>query len=252
MPTVGEILRSEREQKGLSIKDIEKATSIRSLYLDAIENDNYDIIPGEVYVKGFIRNYANYLELDAKNIIDLYRQAKNPSVTENVKTDDTIEEKTDNKSVQPSDSRAGKAKWIIAGVVGVVVIGSLWWTMGSHNRQSQQAPDTRPAPTSPYAPAQPAPTPSVSEKPVVQANPVVVVAKYTDSCWTLVTADGKEVYEGIPKIGETLTWEAQKDLTVQLGNAGGVEMVYNGQSLGSMGGKGEVLKKTFSATKPKQ
>lgn len=252
MPTVGEILRSERELKGLSIKDIEKATSIRSLYLDAIENDNYSIIPGEVYVKGFIRNYANYLGLDANNIIDLYRQTKNPPVNENVKKDDKTEEKTDNKLVAPNDSRKGKVKWIIAGVVGVVVVGSLWWILGNHNSQQQQAPETRPAPTSPYAPAQPAPNPSVTEKPVVQANPVVVVAKYTDSCWTLVTADGKEVYEGIPKVGETLTWEAKKDITVQLGNASGVEIVYNGQSLGSMGGKGEVIKKTFSATTPKQ
>ncbi len=76
MQTVGEFLRAERLKKALSIKDVESAISIRALYLNAIEEGDYDIVPGEVYLKGFIRNYATFLELDPQKAIELYSQNK--------------------------------------------------------------------------------------------------------------------------------------------------------------------------------
>lgn len=249
MPTVGEILRSEREKKGLSIKDIEKATSIRALYLTAIEDDNYGVIPGEVYLKGFIRNYANHLGLDAKELLNLYRQVKVP--VDSVKANDEHIEPTNGQTNQPLQQTKicckGKTKkLILAGLAGVVIIGSVWWMLG--NRVNQPPKQTKPAPTVPTLPSQPmTPSAPVPQQPISQNKPIVIIAKYTDACWTLVIADGKEIYEGIPRVGETLTWDAQSNLTVQLGNASGVEMTYNGQSLGQMGRKGEVLKKTFTA-----
>ena len=68
---VGDILRRERERQRLSIKDIEQGTSIRALYIEAIENGDYDKLPGNVYTKGFIKNYGNFLKLNGE---DLSRQ----------------------------------------------------------------------------------------------------------------------------------------------------------------------------------
>ncbi|MPL60602.1 Cytoskeleton protein RodZ [bioreactor metagenome] len=249
MPTVGEILRSEREKQGLSIKDIEKATSIRTLYLSSIEADNYSVIPGEVYLKGFIRNYANCLGLDAKELLELYRQTSNLTDLEPEKTSDDCER----TAVTPVSDRVGGSsktnKLIVVGLVSVFLIGILSWAIGNRNNQPpQQLPDPKPAPTSPAVPVpQSSPNTLVPEKPAPQSKPIMVTAKYTDLCWTLVIADGKEVYEGTPKIGETLQWEAQSNLSVQLGNASGVEIIHNGQAIGKMGEKGEVLKKTFTA-----
>ena len=62
---VGYTLRQERERQNLSIEDIEQGTSIRALYIEAIENGEYDKLPGTVYTKGFIKNYAKFLGLDA-------------------------------------------------------------------------------------------------------------------------------------------------------------------------------------------
>lgn len=73
MATIGEELRRERLRKGLSFKDIEQVTHIRSAYLEALEVDDYDIIPGAVYVKGFIRNYANFLGLDGEQLVQRYK-----------------------------------------------------------------------------------------------------------------------------------------------------------------------------------
>jgi hypothetical protein len=53
------------------------------------------------------------------------------------------------------------------------------------------------------------------------------------------------VYEGIPRAGETLTWTADRSLILRLGNAAGVELTYNGQPQGRIGGDGEVTVKTF-------
>ena len=49
---LGDTLRREREKQGLTIKDIENETSIRSVYIEAIEKGNYDSLPGDVYTKG--------------------------------------------------------------------------------------------------------------------------------------------------------------------------------------------------------
>jgi cytoskeletal protein RodZ len=76
MLTVGKTLQAEREKRGLSQKDVELATNIRAYYIDAIERDNYSLIPGEVYLKGFIRNYANLLTLDSSQLIEMYRQSQ--------------------------------------------------------------------------------------------------------------------------------------------------------------------------------
>ena len=70
---VGNILRAEREKQGLTIKDIENETSIRTLYIEAIEKGAWKALPSEVYVKGFIRNYAEFLRLDADALARQYR-----------------------------------------------------------------------------------------------------------------------------------------------------------------------------------
>lgn len=61
---IGEELKNKREEKGLSIYDVENQTKIKASFIEAIESENFDKIPGRVYVKGFIKNYAKFLELD--------------------------------------------------------------------------------------------------------------------------------------------------------------------------------------------
>lgn len=255
MQTVGEILRSEREKRGLSIKDIELGTSIRSLYIKAIEENDFKVIPGEVYLKGFIRNYASYLGLDVQAIMDVYRQSQTPEAA--VKSEKTTEvkaspkERTPQEDVRASEPSAKKDMNFgkIAGILILLVAagGAFWWLNGSG--QTPNPPpvkETKPAPTAPVLPSQPDPKTAVPP-PVQQNKPVVVSAKFTANCWTLVTADGKEVYQGIPKAGETISWEAEKNIVVKVGNAGAVDLTYNGQSIGKLGGNGEVVEKTFTA-----
>ncbi len=79
------------------------------------------------------------------------------------------------------------------------------------------------------------------------SRPVVLVARYSDRCWTSVIADGKTLYEGIPRIGETFTWEADRQIVVNFGNAAAVDLTFNGQSVGKIGERGDVVVRTFAA-----
>lgn len=73
MAELGEELRRERVRRNLTFKDVEQVLHIKTTYLEAIEDGNYDIIPGQVYVKGFIRNYGNYLDLDGDRLVKVYQ-----------------------------------------------------------------------------------------------------------------------------------------------------------------------------------
>ena len=73
MPTVGEVLRTERERQGRTLKEISDALNIKRQYLAALEEDRYDDIPGVVFVKGFIRNYGNCLGMDGGALVDTYK-----------------------------------------------------------------------------------------------------------------------------------------------------------------------------------
>ena len=71
---VGDILRKAREKQGLTIADIEEGTSIRKLYIEHIERGNIDALPGMVYAKGFVRNYAAFLHLDAEHLVQQFAE----------------------------------------------------------------------------------------------------------------------------------------------------------------------------------
>ena len=64
MIEIGRKLREAREKKGMSLTEIQEFTKIRLRYLEAIESGELDVIPGEVYRKGFISNYANAVGLE--------------------------------------------------------------------------------------------------------------------------------------------------------------------------------------------
>jgi signal transduction histidine kinase len=71
---IGTSLRQAREQRGLRLAEVETRTHIRSRYLQALEDERFDLLPGEAYVKGFLRTYAEALGLDANLYVAEYTE----------------------------------------------------------------------------------------------------------------------------------------------------------------------------------
>jgi len=74
MPEIGETLREARMRRRIDMSEVEAATKIRAKYLRALENEEWDLLPGPTFVKTFLRTYAEYLELDPRMLVEEYRQ----------------------------------------------------------------------------------------------------------------------------------------------------------------------------------
>jgi cytoskeleton protein RodZ len=83
MPEIGDQLRETRMRDRIDISEVEAATKIRAKYLRALENEEWDLLPGPTFVKTFLRTYADYLGLDARNLVEEYRaRYERPSAQE--------------------------------------------------------------------------------------------------------------------------------------------------------------------------
>jgi cytoskeletal protein RodZ len=76
MQSYGELLKKAREEKDITFEKIERDTSITIRYLQALENEDVDVFPGEPYLIGFLRNYADYLGLDSQQLVSFYKNKK--------------------------------------------------------------------------------------------------------------------------------------------------------------------------------
>ena len=76
MARLGETLRSQREKKGITLEQAASDTRIREKFLKALEDSDYQTLPGTVYTKGFLRNYAEYLELDSEELVVQFHQER--------------------------------------------------------------------------------------------------------------------------------------------------------------------------------
>ena len=269
MQTVGEILRAERGKKGVTIKDVEGATNIRALYLSAIEDNQFSVAPGEVYLKGFIRNYATYLGLDGQEMVNLYRQQINPppppepqTGPEDESPDQPEPHPTTTERSKRRENRAGQSgspsvgKPLVAIMVALIVAGAgLWFYYGSGNNASPQQPSAQQLPAQPpqqqvqppvVKPQPPQPQQAAPAQDAKKTKPVTVSVKITAECWAAAIADGREIYEGILRTGDAPVWEAEQTLVITLGNAAAAELTHNGRPIGKLGDSGEVVTRSFS------
>src|SRR5919199_3607540 len=83
MADIGDQLRETRMRSRIDITEVEAATKIRAKYLRALENEEWDLLPGPTFVKTFLRTYADYLGLDSRMLVEEYKQRyERPSTME--------------------------------------------------------------------------------------------------------------------------------------------------------------------------
>jgi len=245
---LGDVLRSAREEKGVSLAQAEAATMIRRAYLQALEDDDHTVLPGAVYVKGFVRNYAIYLGLDPSHALSLYHREHA----------DGSQQVIAPAPIKPRGTSQLITGGTIASLLLVVVVSifSVYvYRQVQSFRQAQPAaeaaaliPTPTPIPPTPTAvsgaqAALPAATPQGTPTPLPAG--AEVTAKISQDAWLQVEVDGQRSFEGVLKAGQSQTWKGKDDVFVWAGNAGGVNIVFNGQDVGRLGAVGEVVKKDF-------
>ncbi len=90
MSQVGDFLKDVRIRKGLSINEVAEGTGIRTQYLEALENGDYSKIPGDVFIKGFIRNYGNFLKVDGNALVEEYKNQMSNASNKKVSTNQSM------------------------------------------------------------------------------------------------------------------------------------------------------------------
>ncbi len=269
MGSIGETLKSAREAKGISLRKAEEDTKIRKKYLQALEEGNYDILPGRVYAKGFLRNYANYLGLDQEEILMEYKLLGTP-VRETYQ-----ESKFHKKVLRRRNNRSNRRTYLMTAVIALLAIITLVaYGYMTKNKEGQglqdkgkvppteqtdnnrgQAPDE--SGDGPGADENPGQQPDVPGEPGtppvgqnegpgsednVRQNVVTITLRGKDQvCWTDVRVDGENTFTGNLSPGEEKKFTGSK-IVLTLGNAGAVEVVKDGTSLGVLGEYGEVVK----------
>ena len=241
----GARLKEAREALGLTLADIEETTKIRTYYLNAIENEAYEILPGDTYVRGFLRNYARCLNLDGNEIVAMYAETNQPEEL-------PLPEPTTEIMSTPIWFRpliiAVMAIFVIATAVGVAYLSR---ARGDHQNAQYEtklpvSPEIEPVSSTPENNEQDSEgeggEPGNPDEPVSPSGELTLELTFTERCWLVVKADEETVISGMLQRGEVKKLTATKQFElVTVGNAGGVSMVFNGKALPPLGRSGEVV-----------
>lgn len=120
MPEIGPTLREARMRARIDITEVEQATKIRAKYLRAIENEEWNLLPGSTFVKSFLREYADYLGLDSRSLVEEYKlRYERPSEHELAPISPQLGR--DRRGSGPSGPRVAP-RWLIVGGVLVLIV----------------------------------------------------------------------------------------------------------------------------------
>ncbi len=228
---LGRLFAKTRVEQNFDLDDLSEQLRIPKHYLLAIEAGVTDRLPEPVYVRGFIRKYAQILQLDNNPLVQQFFTRKIEPIPPIAKLD---------LSYQEPRKTSPTVKWVVYGLVAAALVVGLSAAVRTYLPQLAVTPPPEPVTPEPkksvVLPSKPTPAP------VTGMNLATAV---TDATWLRVIVDGKNQFEGILKKGETRTWQAQKSLNVRSGNAGAVMLTYNNQPIGPMGKPGQPLTRTF-------
>ena len=296
MGAFGDKLRREREMRGVTLAEMSESTKISKRWLQALEDEQFEILPGGVFNRGFVRSYARFLGINEEQAVADYVAASNEQPPREDKFPLEIHEKEDAPPLNPKRSFLPVALAIVALVL--VVGGWTWWV--KHKPQvSAHTPETSKPSVAPQSsvatsqPAGPAVSPTAESAPAVTSGAdktkqpsdtdkesapsnqnnfashssveadrntkqtsgeskkdltrsFTVFIKAKENSWVSIVADGKTRWEGVLDANMERSIKAGKELVVKTGNAGGLEISYNGKPLGALGKEKQVRTLTFN------
>jgi len=234
MASFGENLRRERELRGITIREVADATKISTRFLNALENDKVDQLPGGLFPRAFVRQYCNHLGLDAEKYVAefLYLNGAGHEVK---------------AATAPLAARGNAPRGVLFFAAVVLAGVGLSWKLGRDPEKavvqaptplaSEKAPAATPMPERLYPIAPPAAPVATT---VTTSDGLVLTLTAQQDCWVQVMADGQTVLNRVLSGGETTTLEAHGQIVLSVGNAGGLAFRLNDRPGVPLGKAGEV------------
>jgi cytoskeletal protein RodZ len=248
--TLGKYLKNQRESKKISLKEVAKNTRVRENILRTIEEEQYDLLPPATYVKGFLLAYAKYLKLDPNDVLLRYeRVIKGEPVPP--------------PHIQPPKPKQkvlwnSKQTWVVAGVIiASLILFYFFYPFSSklpigpvpEKPIIEEKPSIAPFPPAAETTSVPATPPqSVSATPSVpEKKPFSLKLKAIEETWVDLKVDDQSNKEAIFKPGDGISVRASNRIQILVGNAGGLQMIFNGKPLDKLGKSGEVVTLIFTS-----
>jgi len=260
--SVGAYLSQERKRQNISLGEIAKVTRISQQYLEALEKDEFQTLPASIFVRSFLRTYAAQIGLDPKAVLDLY-EAQVDSLY-------APEKREKKEAAAPPKKLEPLVKYVLTLFIIVLGVGIafLFFKENSVPPSSSPPPEISATRTprakeprsaasssrdkvSPKDPERakpekklgelPAAGPVVAEGEKKEEKQYVLKVKAIEKTWLRIQSDDRPESEALLQPSETVTWTAQRQFKILLGNAGGVEISLNGNPQGPLGESGEVV-----------
>ncbi len=263
-------LKTAREVKEISLLQVSAKTKIDPKLLQAIEDANFDVLP-DIYIRAFIKEFAQTLDLNPKEVLQKYDVArlgkpeeKRQSQSENANNEDSVDlpEASETKEfdstevVQPSTLEPGKAarslklNYIIGGSILFVALIIFYFAFIKNSSQEiiqekfdqeTSAENTQRFEIDKSSQDQTTLlTSGLVDKSVVTPDSLRLSVFANARVWIKVSTDGKIVHQNIVQANTKLNYASTKNFSVSVGNAGVVQIFFNNKQIENVGKLGEV------------
>jgi cytoskeleton protein RodZ len=211
---IGSSLRAAREQRQLQLPEVERATRIRAKYLQALEDERWDVLPGTAYVKGFLRTYADFLGLDGPRFVEEFNERFAPP--------EQFEPPT---LVRVRRRRRFDARLLVIPLL-VFAVGLFSWRLATGGGGKPQSASAPPPPTT--ARVRATTTTHTTPRPPRLAH--LVLAATRGPCWLEVRSSGAILYQRELVQGERASFVGKR-LWLRIGAPWNLDATVNGRTL---------------------
>jgi cytoskeletal protein RodZ len=245
MTNFGQSFKKARESKGISLDQIAKETRISSRFLTAIENEQFHLLPGGIFNRGFVRTFAAAVGLDADQAVSDYERLATAREPNDILT---------SANAQPSKSE----RHLYPVAIGVLALAiAIFYVVTRDSSPGAEAPasglapaisEPAPAPSSPEVPEISSPPPAEPEPTAVSFQGITLDVEAHQQTWIKVTSDGNSVNSGeVLEPGMTRKFMAESSINISIGNAAGLSLKINDMPVKPLGKSGEVRSVTITS-----
>jgi transcriptional regulator with XRE-family HTH domain len=237
---LGSILRQQREGKKLNIEEIAEELKIRPQYLEALENEQFELLPGKLYQRAFLKTYAQFLGLDQSHILKMFDQHEKSKGVLRKELEgkklwqESIKEELD-LPPPPQSKKIRLGYWlVILAILVIVIFGFIYLARPETGKGQKNVSELFPAPKeSPNLASLDVDTSFAwrLDNLLTSSPEMILLMKAKKDSWVKVTGDEKTLFSGSITAGKAIEFKAQNYFSISLGTSEGLEIYLNGTKM---------------------